>query len=302
MDKKPPNYKWNKESCLIEAKKYDHKIDFKTNVPGAYSSSRINKWLGEICSHMTPKGNRNNRLIYSYEFTDNCVYVGLTGNPNKRKWDHLNKKNSAVYNHIQKTKLIPLYEQLTGYLPLEKSIEMEKYHINNMIEKGYFLLNDLSKIGLIGGSTIKWTKEKCRKVFLEFNTITELRKKYPTVYNNSSKNGWLKDFSHHMKYTPNGFWNNENNCSMESINYKNRTEFKINSPGAYFASIKNKWINDICSHMIKKREPKNYWTKETCKLSFMKLGSKKEFRKQHSRAYSLSTKNKWLDEFIDLNL
>lgn len=47
--------KWNLEKCKEEALKYKHRYEFNLGSPGAYTSSRIHKWLDEVCSHMTPK-------------------------------------------------------------------------------------------------------------------------------------------------------------------------------------------------------------------------------------------------------
>ena len=297
MNKKPPNYKWDKESCLEVAKKFKYRIEFKKSYPSAYSSARINGWLNDMCVHMTPKGNKNKRLIYIYKFSDNYVYVGLTGNPERRKWDHFNKSDSPVFKHIKKTLLIPMYEEVTDYLMVNESIKYEKHWTNEMAKQGYYILNDMTKIGLIGGNTIKWTKSKCKESFLECNSIKELRMKYPTSYNVSIKNNWVDEFASHIKYTPNGHWNNKNNCEMESMKYNSRTEFKEESSGAYYSSIRNNWLNDICNHMVEKRKSKNYWTKQTCKIAFDETKTKIEFKKKYLTAYRLSIKNNWIDDF-----
>ena len=43
-------------------------------------------------------------------------------------------------------------------------------------------------------------------------------------------------------------WTKEK-CKEESNKYKSRNEFKINSPHAYNAARRNKWIDEICNHM-----------------------------------------------------
>ena len=49
---KPRGY-WTKEKCQEEALKYESRSEFYKNSISAYKSSNNNKWLDEICSHMT---------------------------------------------------------------------------------------------------------------------------------------------------------------------------------------------------------------------------------------------------------
>ncbi len=288
--------KWTKEKCENLAKLYEYRIDFKKNSRGAYDSARVNGWLDEICFHMKPKGNKFKRLIYSFVFSDNYVYVGLTGNPEIRKWSHLNKSDSQVYKHISETGLDPIYKELTDYLPIDKSIKMENYWMNKMKDDGYVMLN-INKTGALGGNIVKWNKNDCKKAFLFCKNIKEVRSLYSTAYSKSVKNRWIGDFSKHMKYVSNGKWNNKENCQSESLKYSSRTEFKIKSSGAYYASIRNGWLNEICLHMKNKRKSRNYWNKDRCREAFLICNSMMDFRENFSRAYSLSLNNKWINEF-----
>jgi len=45
---------WTKELCQIEANKFNTKVEFKKQSASAYTISLKNKWLKEICLHMTP--------------------------------------------------------------------------------------------------------------------------------------------------------------------------------------------------------------------------------------------------------
>jgi len=51
---KPPGY-WNEKNCLIEALKYENRKDFRKGSAGAYGAAMENKWLDEICSHMSKR-------------------------------------------------------------------------------------------------------------------------------------------------------------------------------------------------------------------------------------------------------
>ena len=46
--------KWTKEKCAEEALKYKSRSEFKKKSPHAYHAARRNKWIDEICAHMSP--------------------------------------------------------------------------------------------------------------------------------------------------------------------------------------------------------------------------------------------------------
>jgi len=42
-------------------------------------------------------------------------------------------------------------------------------------------------------------------------------------------------------------------CKEESLKYNNRTDFRKKSNGSYSSALKNKWLEEICSHMKTKK-------------------------------------------------
>ena len=102
--KKLPSGYWNNiENCQIRALKYQTKTEFFKYSPHVYTISRKNGWLDDICQHMIPIGSKYKRCIYSYEFADNHVYVGLTYNLNKRKHNRDQDNCDAVTIYKNKT-------------------------------------------------------------------------------------------------------------------------------------------------------------------------------------------------------
>jgi len=99
-----------------------------------------------------------------------------------------------------------------------------------------------------------------------------------------------------MKRRIKGYWNKEN-CRIESLKYMSRKDFKRNSKGAYDSARKNNWLDEICTHMIKKIEkmPCGYWTIEKCISEATKYKNRKDFRLNSRKAYSITIKNKWVD-------
>lgn len=50
---------------------------------------------------------------------------------------------------------------------------------------------------------------------------------------------------------PRNYWQNKENCKIETLKYKTKSDFKTKSAGAYDACLNNKWIDELCQHMIK---------------------------------------------------
>lgn len=77
------------------------------------------------------------------------------------------------------------------------------------------------------------------------------------------------------------------NCRIEAEKYKTRIEFQKNSPSAYQAAFKNKWLNDICSHMLYLCFP---WTKEDILEETKKHKTISEFQKKCSGGYKAAVR------------
>jgi len=187
---KPKGY-WTFEKCREESLKYNNRSDFRIKSNGAYNSALKNKWLDDICKHMEILGNLKFRLVYSYEFDDNHVYVGLTCNEKRRNNQHF--KKGPVYNHFMKIKQLPKRKILTdGYIDVKESQKMEKYWLDKYILDGWLVLNK-SKTGAIGTDKLIWTKEKCQEEILKYNNMTDFKIKSNGAYESSYRNGWLNE-------------------------------------------------------------------------------------------------------------
>lgn len=201
-----PNNFWTKEKCMEEALKYNNKSDFYKYSSKAYYASHRNKWIDDICKHMIKIGNLYNRCIYSYEFSDNSVYIGLTYNIKDRTARHLSDRRSPVYKYIQKTGLTPVFKQLTDYLELNEASKMEEIRRKKYEDEGWIILNK-AKCGGLGGINTKWTKEKCLEEALKYNKKIDFQKNSASAYTISWKKGWLEEISSHMIKNKNNKYN-----------------------------------------------------------------------------------------------
>ena len=293
--------KWTKEKCQEEALKYNYRIEFINGNPTAYNVSLKNKWLDEICSHMLKKDNLMKRCIYVYEFSDNYAYVGLTYNLQNRHHRHINDVRSSVFIHMSETNLTPKLIQLTDYILAKDASKLESEYVDLYNKNNWIILNK-SKAGGIGGNVIKWTKEKCKEEALKYNNIKDFFNNSKRAYIKSIKSKWLDDICDHMLINKMHISDKtKESCHAESLKYKSRYEFSKRSMAFYTFAKRHKWLDEICSHMIMKTKPQNYWTREKCYEFSLLCKNRKQFQKMYSGAYNAARKNNWLNDLFAKN-
>ena len=142
-----------------------------------------------------------------------------------------------------------------------------------------------------------WTLERCRKEALNYKTKQEFRKDNTSAYLAANRKGWIDEICSHMTspQKPNGYWTLER-CREEALKYKTRTKFRKGGPTAYGVVCKNKWLDEVCSHMSSLIKPTGYWTLERCRKEALKYKTRTKFSKGCISAYNAAHKNGWLDE------
>lgn len=251
--RKKANY-WTKELCLNESLKCKTRTEFSKKSSGAYKSALKNGWLDEICKHMLEYGSLYKRYNYIYEFSDNYVYIGLTCDIKRRNYEHLNDENSPVFKHSIKTNLTPTFI-FDGLKSLNDAKLLEIETIKKYKENGWLLLNK-NKGGGSGKTNTKWSIDLAKLEALKYQTRLEFQKKSHTCYKFCLKNKIMDFVCSHMirnnkKNITTNKWNKEK-CLNEAKKYKTKKEFYTNSENAYRYSLRNKFLNEICLHMVKK--------------------------------------------------
>lgn len=85
-------------------------------------------------------------------------------------------------------------------------------------------------------------------------------------------------------------------CKEIALKYDNKTDFRKYDTVAYSKSVKNHWVDQICSHMKVKKVTKGHWTFENCKNEALKYNTRYEFAKNKSWCYQIALRNNWLDD------
>jgi hypothetical protein len=288
---------WNPDDIWKEALKYNHVRDFIEGSKNAYQAARRRPNYKEIISHMTPLGNKLKRLIYSYEFPDNTVYVGLTFDLGERDRQHRKKENSQVYKHIKQTGLEPNFKQITDkFVSALDAKVLEQQTIEKYANDGWKILN-LAKAGGLGSSVLdNWTKEMVIEVAKKYNTKTEFCKKERRACMLAKRNGWYDDATNHME-TFSENWDFEK-IHNEALKYKNRNEFKKNSPKAYRAALNKNIIDDVTIHM---GQPKIFgphnaiWDRDLAEKEIQKYKTISDLKSKNNSLYSAIHRFGWQD-------
>ena len=286
---------WIKERCSNEALKYSTKKEFNENASSAYVVSCREGWIDEITSHMKPLGHKYKRCIYSYEFSDNHVYIGLTYNLDTRHTDRILRSGDTMTKHILKTSLTPIRKQLTDYIFVEKAILMEEFYVQKYKNSGWKILNK-HKTGGIGAGSLFWTKEKCIEAAKKCETRTKFSKKYRGAQSSSLKHGWMNEIhviiksnkGPKIKYT-------KKICREKANLCKTRKEFKERFLGEFTAAYKYGWLNEISKHMVRAGVK---WTEEKCREVGLKCKNKFEMRMKYKGAHDAAIKNKWINNYF----
>lgn len=287
------NIFWTKEKCSLEALKYQNKRDFKNNNRSAYCASLRNKWIDEICGHMDILKRLN------YWTKDKCKEEALKyntksefekGSPTayvksgKMGWkdeicSHMlsngNKYNRCVYA-IEFSDNYCYIGLSYNYLK-RLSQHLTDYKNNTVVLKHY------KKTGIT--PTIKQ--------LTDYINVEDASKIEPLKVKEYLDNGW--NVLNVAKCGNVGGktikWTKEK-CFDEASKYKTRNEFKSNSPLSYHAARRNKWIDDICSHMYFKLTK---WDYKSCEEESKKFKNRDDFKKKSSGAFGYAYKNNLLD-------
>ena len=243
---------WTKEKCKEESLKYKTKMEFQTYNLFVYNVSRKNKWINEffpskfnkdMClkealKYKTKKEFRENNyrvydLAYQHRWLNEiCSHMKELRKPN-RYWTKERCKDVALLCETKK-EISNKYAVAYGVITKNKWNELISHFIEERKPNGY------------------WTKEKCKEVALTCRTKKEFIEKYSNPHTLAIKNGWLNEICSHMKELrkPNGYWTKER-CHEEALKYTTKNEFRNNNLSSYDISYRNKWLKEICIHMIK---------------------------------------------------
>lgn len=131
----------------------------------------------------------------------------------------------------------------------------------------------------------KWTLEPLKKEAKKYNSRSEFQSKNSSAYSIAAKENLLDEICVHMnplREAPN-YWTKEK-CQERALLYKTKSDFKKHDGSAYTTAVREKWLNEICTHMTKP-QIKRKWTIEKLYAEAKKYKTIKEFKMKSHSAY-----------------
>jgi hypothetical protein len=288
---------WNVERCLELMKNYETIRELRLTNKSLYGAIHRLKLTDEMNKILKRTGNRFNKCIYSYEFSDNHVYVGLTYNIEEREKNRKKDFKDSVVKYMNLTGLTPIRKQLTDYIPVDEASVLEGVYVEKYKNEGWIILNQ-AKTGGIGGYEIKLTKEVCANEALKYNTKVEFKNGSGSICATATKHGWINDICQHMIEIkkPNNYFSKEK-CREISNNYNDLATFIKENVNCYTIMKRNNWLEELTSHMIDNmRKPNNYYSKEYCHEVALKYNTKTDFINNEPKVYDAARKQKIINE------
>jgi hypothetical protein len=188
------NIFWTKDMAINLAKKYDNRNEFRLNEPKAYKAVLTYKWGDEAFSHMKYLGHMYSRAVYSFEFPDKTVYVGLTLNLDRREIQHKYLSSSSPVS-VYKTQsgLNPEFKIISdGYIDSKDAQNLENCILQNYRDDGWKILNK-AKTGGLGCVKTIWTQDKVMSVLNKYNSYQDFKNTNRGAYSAARLKGFIQD-------------------------------------------------------------------------------------------------------------
>ena len=292
-DRKPSGH-WTFEHCLEDARPHRTLRSWRDASPSGYASAYRMGYMEKIKSllNFQTLGNLKHRFVYAYEFNDGSVYVGLTGDLERRHLFHINSKRFTV-----EKKGIDFKRKLITPEPIEaeKASKLEISTIQGYESKFWIILNR-AKGGALGsdGVTIN-TEEHMINCAKQCKTMTEFQKKFAGAYQRAREIGILSKITSHMRVVHRNLSDEEliliaKKC--DTLKLLKKTDYS-----AYIIIHKRNLQSVAFKHMNLGRKPNGHWqNKENLRKDALLYDTKWDWHRNSNTAYGNAVKQPYFDE------
>jgi hypothetical protein len=188
--------KYSDDELLASARNYQTRGEWKTKDHDRCETARRRPIWDECVAHMRPAANpfATDYVVYAYEFSDGCAYVGLTFVEANRKITHLIR--GPVFEH-SKICPNPVYKVLASGMAYREVGAAEHKWQAEYKAAGWTPLW-AAKPGSLGSIHRQWTKEAVLARAKDFQTRKSWYLGDQYTYSLAKRMGWFEDAVAHM--------------------------------------------------------------------------------------------------------
>ncbi|MBC7690950.1 MAG: GIY-YIG nuclease family protein [Methylotenera sp.] len=298
---------WTKEKCQTIANACVDQKQMRTDHYQAFRAAYRAGWLQEIFCNHTNGGNRIAKFTSKEESISDLKRIAA-GFATRGQ---MAKTNPNAYSRAHQNGVIDL---------------LFEDHPNRGFEEGRVARGHWQD------------KENCRKAALECKSKNEFRKKYSSAYSSALRNGWIDDFSAHMRSLGSLYTRYVYTIALASekriyvgLSHDPEERFeehrrsgsavvrKLIEDGAVLTRISGP-LDESCAAALEKDQIKKFrtdgwimanadgggavgkgidrWNKEECRRVALKCGSRRAFQKNFGGGYNSAIHNGWLEEIF----
>ena len=293
---KPKGY-WTFEKCWEEALKYETRKEYSENKSGSYMSAFKNKWLNQICGHMTINHRPNG--YWSFE---KCRDEALKYQT-KKEFEENSPSASVIAGRNGWT------EQITSHMTLlgnkyKRCIYSYEFLEDNSVYVGLTYNIDERQRGRDHRNTDQVTKHiketgyiPNRKILTDYIDVEVASKLEGDFVDKYKNDGW--NILNVIKTGGIGcgslFWNKER-CINAASQCKTKSEFNKKFRGAQSSAYKNGWMPEINAILKSNRGGVIKYTIDSCKNKSLLCRTRAEFKKNYICEFNAAYRNGWLDD------
>jgi G:T-mismatch repair DNA endonuclease (very short patch repair protein) len=244
------------EDCLRDAAQFDHRIDYERGNPNSYACAGRNRWMDEICKHMTtPKA-------HNFSWTkDRCAQEAKKYKVKSRfKAKSFSAFRSAKNNgwldeicaHMISPQVPPGYWNIfeNVFRAAQGAVSYSKFVRLGGAYAGARRNGWLELIGLkrTRNKPNSWTLKRIEELVLRYEYQDDFIRENSDAYQAAVKKKYWAGLQKLLKQRKT-YWDEEM-CGLEAAKYKTREQFHCEAQGAYGYALKYGFLDEICSHMV----------------------------------------------------
>ena len=197
-----PQRKYNQDEIIAIAKNFQTRSKFQRGMRGCYEAAIRLGILDIVCVHMDFPHVRANeecrKSVYTIQFWDSSIYIGLSNDPERRFQEHLFRDKSSVAKHFEKIGgRMPIMIIAKNNLTTKDATLFEAEMIQHYKDQGIHVINK-AKAGSVGGRRA-YTESELIAIAARFSSRLEFQKAVGGAYFAARSRGILDKCCAHMQ-------------------------------------------------------------------------------------------------------